>query len=101
MRYQTELLPNGLMRVHDYACQWDLLYRKENGKWIAHGGNAGLPAYEHLLKILNGIFTFSPNVIFEIPIKIRPAYNASQTATEPLACLVILWHFWAVCIQLE
>tara|TARA_A100001037_G_scaffold302392_1_gene333902 strand:+ start:4791 stop:4958 length:168 start_codon:yes stop_codon:yes gene_type:complete len=54
MRYQAELLPNGLMRVHDYACQWDLLYRKENGKWIAHGGNAGLPAYEHLLKILNG-----------------------------------------------
>jgi len=54
MRYQTELLPNGLMRVHDYACQWDLLYRKEKGKWVAHGGNAGLPAYQHLLRIING-----------------------------------------------
>jgi len=54
MRYRTELLHNGLMRVHDYECKWDLLYRKEKGKWVAHGGYAGLPAYQHLLKILNG-----------------------------------------------
>jgi len=54
MRYKTELLQNGLMRVHDYMCKWDLLYRKEKGKWFAHNGNASLPAYEHLLRIING-----------------------------------------------
>jgi len=54
MKYRTELLQNGLMRVHDYMCKWDLLYRKEKGKWVAHNGNAGLPVYSHLLRILNG-----------------------------------------------
>jgi len=54
MRYRTEILPNGIMRVHDHECKWDLLYRKEKGKWVAHGLNSGLPGYRHLLRILNG-----------------------------------------------
>ena len=53
-RYRTELLPNGLLYVYDYMCQWALLFHKdEKGKWEAHGGNAGLPVYKHLIKKIN------------------------------------------------
>lgn len=59
-RYRAERLPNGLLAIWDYACKWQLTYRKnENGKWEAHNANASLDANRRVLKMLNSR-KFSP-----------------------------------------
>ena len=53
-RYRAELLPNGLLRVWDYVCQWGMTYEKgENGKWKPHNFNAEIPANRRILELLN------------------------------------------------
>ena len=53
-RYKAELLPNGLLQVWDYACQWGMTYHKgENGKWQPHNFNAEIPANRRILGLLN------------------------------------------------
>ena len=53
-RYKKELLPNGLLRIYDYKCQWELTYKKgKNGKWQPHNLNAQNDSYRHLLTFIN------------------------------------------------
>jgi hypothetical protein len=49
---RKELLPNGLLSVYDYGCQWQLLFKKDgDGKWQPH--NCQAVGYKTLLKELN------------------------------------------------
>ena len=53
-RFVGQFLPNGLLQVWDYECQWGMLYHKgEGGKWESHCGKGNLPAYAHLLEKIN------------------------------------------------
>ena len=53
-RYRAEFLPNGLLSIWDYACQWQLTYQKDgSGKWQPHNLNAVIPANRRVLELLN------------------------------------------------
>ena len=44
-----ELLPNGLLKMHDYSCAWAHLFKKVDGKWKHYAGSAS-PATKKLLE---------------------------------------------------
>ena len=47
-----ELLPNGILLAYDYACGWDVSFKKVGDKWQGHM-NGGLWGYRGILKQLN------------------------------------------------
>ena len=50
--FYFERLSNGLLRTYDYACGWDVTFKKINGKWEGWH-NGGYVGYKTLLKKLN------------------------------------------------
>ena len=54
MRYQKELLPNGLLSIYDSYCQWYIVFEKDkHGKWKPYNGHANAIGYKEFLKELN------------------------------------------------
>jgi hypothetical protein len=47
-----ELLPNGILKAYDYACGWDVSFKKVNGKWVGHM-NGGYVGYRGILRNIN------------------------------------------------
>jgi|TARA_R100000482_G_C5110901_1_gene140523 hypothetical protein len=43
---EPELLPNGLLRVWDYAASWSHLFRKVDGKWKHYAGTGNVKDLE-------------------------------------------------------
>ena len=53
---RKELLPNGLLEVYDYGCQWSLLFKKDKkGKWQPHNLYAAAIGYKKLREEINKI----------------------------------------------
>jgi hypothetical protein len=50
--FHFERLSNGLLRTYDYACAWDVTFKKINGKWEGWH-NGGYIGYKSLLNKLN------------------------------------------------
>tara|TARA_Y100000593_G_scaffold92901_1_gene185980 strand:- start:1380 stop:1598 length:219 start_codon:yes stop_codon:yes gene_type:complete len=46
---EPELLPNGLLRVWDYAASWAHLFKRVNGKWKHYAGMGNVKNLELLL----------------------------------------------------
>ena len=49
-----ELLSNGILKAYDYACGWDVSFKKVDGQWVGHM-NGGLFGYRNILTQLNQI----------------------------------------------
>tara|TARA_Y100000310_G_scaffold101757_1_gene99864 strand:+ start:446 stop:610 length:165 start_codon:yes stop_codon:yes gene_type:complete len=51
---RKELLPNGLLSVYDYGCQWQLLFKKgKDKKWKPYNMQAHGVGYRKLLQKIN------------------------------------------------
>ena len=50
--FYFERLSNGLLCTYDYACGWDVTFKKINGKWEGWH-NGGYIGYKSLLNKLN------------------------------------------------
>jgi len=48
-----ELLPNGLLRVWDYAASWAHLFKRVNGKWKHYSGIAPTETKKLLERYVN------------------------------------------------
>jgi hypothetical protein len=47
-----ELLSNGILKAYDYACAWDVTFKKVDDKWEGHL-HGGLWGYRGILRRLN------------------------------------------------